>query len=135
VKHSDFAAIWWFCLLARREQRKPSIPFANKSWHAVPHAFIKPLEPENFGVPFRRSLDIAHADGDMIDSFKFHDLSDLYFWRDFWIHQRCAAVGINQLSCNPARFLLQLIRLPPRGGMRAGWGTETFEDNFAEFFE
>jgi hypothetical protein len=71
----------------------------------------------------------------MIDSLKFHDLTDLNFWRYFWIHQGCAAVGINHLSCNPARFLLYLIRLPPCGGMGADWRTETFEDNFAEFFE
>jgi len=101
----------------------------------VPRPLVKSLEPENVDIPFGRSLDVAHANGYMIDSFKFHDLSDLYFWRDFWIHQRCAAVGINQLSCNPARFLLQLIRLPPSGSMRADWGTETFKDNFAEFFE
>ena len=71
----------------------------------------------------------------MIDSFKFHELSDLYFWRYLWIHQRCAALGIKHLFGNPARFLLRLIRLPPRGGMGADWGTETFEDNFAELFE
>src|SRR5436190_3644757 len=31
-------------------------------------------------------------------------LADLYFWRHLWIHQRCAAVGVNHLSRNPPCF-------------------------------
>jgi hypothetical protein len=66
---------------------------------------MKSLEPENFSVPFHRSLDVAHADSYVINSLEFHALSNLYFWRELWIHQGRAAVCVDHLSGNPTRLL------------------------------
>src|SRR4029434_4823091 len=55
MKHSNFAMCGGFRFLVRRKQCDPGISFANKSRHAVPHAFMKPLEPKNVDVPFGRS--------------------------------------------------------------------------------
>src|SRR4029077_5496867 len=52
MKHSNFAVRRRFRLLVRGEQRDPGISLADKSRYPVPHAFVKPLEPENVDVPF-----------------------------------------------------------------------------------
>jgi hypothetical protein len=63
-----------FSVPGSREQGDPGISFANKSWHAIPHAFVKPLESENVDVPFGRSLDVAHAHGYVINAFELHEM-------------------------------------------------------------
>jgi hypothetical protein len=76
MKHSNFAMRGRFWLLVRREQGDPGISFADKRWHPIPHAIMKPLEPENVDVPFGRSFDVAHAHGYVINTFKFHEMLD-----------------------------------------------------------
>ena len=57
MKHSNFASADVFGFLVRREQGDSGISFADKSRHAISHAFVKSLEPENVDVPFgRRSM-------------------------------------------------------------------------------
>jgi hypothetical protein len=73
MKHSNFAMRRHFWLLVRGEQGDPGIPFADKSWHAVPHPFVKSLEPENVDVPFRRSLNVAHANCYVINALELHE--------------------------------------------------------------
>src|SRR6266566_3771644 len=76
MKHSNFAVCRRFRLLVRREQGDPGVSFANKSRHAIPHAIVKSLEPENVDVPFGRSFDVAHAHGYMINTFELHEMLD-----------------------------------------------------------
>src|SRR6266404_3436125 len=76
MKHSNFAVCRRFRLLVRGEQGDPRISFANKSRHAIPHAIMKSLEPENVDVPFGRSFDVAHAHGYVIDTFELHEMLD-----------------------------------------------------------
>ena len=61
-----------FRFLVRWKQGDPGISFANKSRHAVPHAFVKSLEPENFDVPPSRALNIAHSESYVIEAFELH---------------------------------------------------------------
>src|SRR5712664_3466428 len=65
---------------------------------------MKSLESENLSVPFHRSLDVAHAESYVINSFELHHLSDLNLWRHFWIHQGSPAVRVDYLSSDPARL-------------------------------
>jgi hypothetical protein len=58
------------------EQRDPGVSLTNKSRHAAPRSFMKSLKSQNVGVPLHRSLDVAYADGYVINSFKLHDPSD-----------------------------------------------------------
>src|SRR5262249_52453472 len=74
MKHSNFALRRRFRFLVGREQREPGIAFADKSWHPVPHAIVKPLEPENVDVPFGGALDVAHAHSYVINAFEFHGI-------------------------------------------------------------
>jgi len=53
MKHSNFAVPGRFRLFVRWEQGDPGISFADKSWHPIPHAIMKPLESENVDVPLR----------------------------------------------------------------------------------
>jgi hypothetical protein len=76
MKHSNFAVRGRFRLLVRGEQGDPGVSFANKSRHPVPHAIMKPLEPENVDVPFGGLLDVAHAHGYVINSFELHEMLD-----------------------------------------------------------
>src|SRR5207248_4763700 len=75
VKHPKFAVTkrGRFCLRLGGEQRNPSVSFANKSRHAIPHAFMKSLKPENLRVPFHRSLDVAYSESYVINSFQLHE--------------------------------------------------------------
>src|SRR5213080_888999 len=75
VKHPKFAVTkrGRFCLRLGGEQRNPSVSFANKSRHAIPHAFMKSLKPENLRVPFHRSLDVAYPESYVINSFQLHE--------------------------------------------------------------
>ena len=59
--------------MVRGEQSDPGVSFADKSWHGIPHAFVKPLEPKNVDVPPGRSLDVSHAHGYMINAFELHE--------------------------------------------------------------
>jgi len=76
MKHSNFAMPGRFRLLVRGKQGDPCISFADKSWHAIPHAIMKSLEPENVDVPFGRSFDVAHAHGYVINTFELHEMLD-----------------------------------------------------------
>src|SRR5215469_12486144 len=76
MKHSNFALRGRFRLLVRGKQGDPRISFSDKGWHAVPHAVVKPLEPENVDVPFGGALDVAHAHRYMVDTFEFHRILD-----------------------------------------------------------
>ena len=76
MKHSDFAMRGRFRLMVRGEQGDPGISFADKSWHPVPHAFMKPLEAENVDVPIGRSFNVAHAYGYVINSIELHEMLD-----------------------------------------------------------
>src|SRR5204863_1210490 len=76
MKHSNFAITWKFWLLARREQGNPGISFADKRWHAVPHAFVKALETENVDVPLGRLPDVANAHCYVINTFELHEMLD-----------------------------------------------------------
>jgi|SRR5215468_514694 len=53
MKHSNFAVRRRLRFLVRRKQGESGFSFANESGDTVPHAFVKPLEPENVDVPFR----------------------------------------------------------------------------------
>jgi hypothetical protein len=53
MKHSNFSMRGRFRLLVRGEQGDPGVSFADKSWHSIPHAIMKPLESENVDVPLR----------------------------------------------------------------------------------
>jgi hypothetical protein len=72
MKHSNFAVRGRFRLMVRGEQGHPGISFADKSWHAIPHAFMKSLEAENLDVPVGRSFNVAHAYGYVINSLELH---------------------------------------------------------------
>src|SRR2546423_9647169 len=76
MKHLNFAVPGGFRLFVRGEQGDPGISFANKSRHAIPHAIMKSLEPENVDVPFGRSFDVAHAHGHVINAFELHEMLD-----------------------------------------------------------
>ena len=76
MKHSNFAVCGRFRLLVRGEQGDPGISFADKSWHPIPHAIMKSLEPENVDVPFGRSFNVAHAHGYVINTFELHEMLD-----------------------------------------------------------
>jgi len=52
MKHSNFAVRGRFRFLTRWEQGDPSVSFADKSWHTIPQAIVKPLEPEDVDIPF-----------------------------------------------------------------------------------
>ena len=70
MKHSNFAVCGRFRLLVGREQGEPGVSFADKSWHTIPHAIVKPLEPENVDVPFGRPFNVAYAHSYVINSFE-----------------------------------------------------------------
>jgi hypothetical protein len=76
MKHSNFAMRGRFRLLVRWEQGDPCVSFADKSRHAVPHAIVKSLEPENIDVPFGRSFNVADAHSYVINSFELHEMLD-----------------------------------------------------------
>jgi hypothetical protein len=76
MKHSNFAVGGRFRLLVRGEQGDPGVSFANKSRHAVPHAIMKSLAPENVDVPFGRSFNVAHDYGYVINTFELHEMLD-----------------------------------------------------------
>src|SRR5882757_254421 len=76
MKHSNFAVCRRFRLFVRGKQGDPGISFADKSWHPIPHAFVKPLEPENVDVPFGRAFNVAHAHGYVINTFELHKMLD-----------------------------------------------------------
>jgi hypothetical protein len=76
MKHSNFALRRRFRLLFSGEQGDPGVSFAYKSWHTIPHAFVKSLEPENVDVPFGRSFNVAHAHGYVINTFELHEMLD-----------------------------------------------------------
>ncbi len=108
MKHSNFAMRRRFRLLIRGKQGDPGISSADKSWHPVPHAFMKSLEAENVDVPFGRSFDVAHADRDVINAFELHEMLD----RIYRIAQidkggtRClqrVGKSLGWSRCNPSR--------------------------------
>jgi hypothetical protein len=72
MKHSNFAVRGRFRLLVRRKQGNASISFADKSWHPIPHAIMKPLKSEDVDVPFGRSFDVANTHRDVINAFELH---------------------------------------------------------------
>src|SRR5437667_7633633 len=81
MKHLDVAVSWRsrLCIWARGEQRNPGISFADESRHAIPHVLVKSLEPENFDVPFCRSLNVADADSYVINAVEFHHIIQFGF--------------------------------------------------------
>jgi hypothetical protein len=84
MKHSNFAMRRCFRLLVRRKQSDAGISFADKSWHPIPHAIMKPLESENVDVPLGGLFNVAHAHRDVINSFEFHEMLDRIY-RILWI--------------------------------------------------
>src|SRR6266550_6479251 len=102
MKHSNFAVCRRFRLFVRGEQSDPGVSFANKSRYAIPHTFVKSLEPENVDVPFGRSFDVAHAHGYVINTFEFHEMLD----RIYRIKIKVERVVFNALAS--ARFSLKL---------------------------
>src|SRR5712671_6623093 len=94
MKHSNFAVCRRFRLFVRGEQGDPGISFANKSRHAIPHAIMKSLEPENVDVPFGRSFDVAHAHGYVINTFELHERLD----RIYRIKIKVECVVLNALT-------------------------------------
>src|SRR5258708_18236803 len=76
MKHSNFAVCRCFRFFVRGEQGDPGISFADESRHAIPHAIMESLEPENVHVPFGRSFDVAHAHGYVINTFELHEMLD-----------------------------------------------------------
>src|SRR6187200_2116822 len=76
MKHPNFPMRRRFRFLVCREQGNPGVSFANESRHAIPHAIMKPLEPKNVDVPFGRPFDVTHAHGEVINTFKFHEMLD-----------------------------------------------------------
>jgi hypothetical protein len=83
MKHSNFAVPGRFRLFVRGEQGDPGIPFADKRWHPIPHAFVKPLKPEDVDVPFGGSFNVAHAHGYVINTFEVeHSEIHLRFQND-----------------------------------------------------
>ena len=76
MKHSNFAVRGRFRFLVRGEQGDPGISLADKGWHAIPHAIMKPLEPENVDLPFGGSFNVAHAHGYVINAFELHEMLD-----------------------------------------------------------
>src|SRR5437762_7776269 len=94
MKHSNFAVRRRFRFLVRGEQGDSCISFCDKSWHTIPHAIIKSLEPENVDVPFGRSFDVAHAHGYVIDTFELHEMLD----RIYRIKIKVERVVLNALA-------------------------------------
>ena len=94
MKHSNFAVRGRFRLLVRREQGDPGISFADKSWHPIPHAIMKSLEPEKVDVPFGRSFDVAHTHGYVINTFELHEMLD----RIYRIKIKVERVVLNKLT-------------------------------------
>jgi len=76
MKHSNFAVCGRFRLRVGREQGEPGVAFPDKSWHPIPHAIVKPLEPKDVDVPLGRSFDVAHAHCYMVNAFEFHGILD-----------------------------------------------------------
>jgi hypothetical protein len=76
MKHSNFSVCRRFRFLVRGEQGDSGISFADKSWHPIPHAIVKSLEPENVDVPFGRAFNVAHAHGYVINTFELHEMLD-----------------------------------------------------------
>jgi hypothetical protein len=56
-----------------RKQSDCGVSFADKNGNAVPHAFVKPLETENFDIPLGRPLDVANRECYVINSFELHE--------------------------------------------------------------
>ena len=96
MKHSNFAMRGRFRLLVRGEQGDPRVSFANKSRHAIPHAIMQSLEPENIDVPFRRSFDVAHAHGYVINTFKLHEMLD----RMYRIYRIAQTIKVERVVLN-----------------------------------
>jgi hypothetical protein len=76
MKHSNFAMCGCFRLLVRGEQGDSGVSFANESRHSIPHAIVKPLEPEDLDVPLSRSFNVAHTHSYMVNTFEFHAILD-----------------------------------------------------------
>ena len=96
MKHSNFAMRGRFRLLVRGEQGDPGISFADKSWHAIPHAIMKSLESEHVDVPFGRSFDVAHAHGYVINSFELHEMLD----RMYRIYRIAETIKVERVVLN-----------------------------------
>ena len=96
MKHSDFAVRGRFRLMVRGEQGDPGISFADKSWHPIPHAIVKPLEPENVDVPIGRSFDVAHAYGYVINSLELHEMLD----RMYKIYRIAQTIKVERVVLN-----------------------------------
>jgi hypothetical protein len=96
MKHSNLAMRGRFQLLVRWEQGDPGISFANESRHTIPHAIVKPLEPENVDVPFGRSFDVAHAHGYVINTFELHEMLD----RMYRIYRIAETIKVERVVLN-----------------------------------
>ena len=96
MKHSNFAMRGRFRLLVRGEQRDPGISFANESRHAVPHAIMKSLEPEDVDVPLGRSFDVAHPHGYVINTFELHEILD----RMYRIYRIAQTIKVERVVLN-----------------------------------
>src|SRR4029453_18890684 len=116
MKHSNFAVCRPFRFLVRGEQGDPGISFANKSRHAIPHAIMNSLEPEDVDVPFGRAFNVAHAHGYVINSFELHEILDRMYRIAHTIkvervvlNALASAVGGFRRRCSCARPALSIV--------------------------
>src|SRR6266513_6005727 len=61
MKHPDTAANRRCrpCMRAHRKQCNSGLSLTDESRNAIPHTFVKALEPEDFDIPVRRSLSFS----------------------------------------------------------------------------
>jgi hypothetical protein len=82
--------------MVRGEQGDAGISFADKSWHPIPHAFMKSLEAENVNVPIGRSFNVAHAYGYVINAFELHGVLD----RMYKIYRIAQTIKVERVVLN-----------------------------------
>ena len=95
--------------MVRGEQGDPGISSADKGWHAVPQALMKPLEPENVDVPIGGSFDVAHAHRDVINSFELHEMLD----RMYIIYRIAETIKVERVVLNALATAGAGFRLDP----------------------
>src|SRR4029077_286352 len=121
MKHSNFAMCGRFRLLVRGEQGDPGISLANKSRHAIPHAIMKSLKPEDVDVPFGRSFNVAHAHRYVINTFELHGILD----RKYRIYRIAKTIKVERVVLNAlasARTGSSLIPIAPVSSENCAFG-------------
>lgn len=49
--------------------------FTDENRDTIPHSRVPPFEAQHVDIPFRRALDVAHSQRDMVDAFEFEHQS------------------------------------------------------------